>query len=294
VIRGNLFALPGFGMIVRTHLKTMKIPGFCRNRLFTVLAIGGWMMIPGMLEAQDQPAGPKGPPPGESPAAAPKAWEIEKIQKAIRDLGELQNQGKHEEAARLARKIRANAGDKPRVMAMLDQMLKRPENSERPGRPERPARPDRRDRPEKAETPARPEKRDAAAPKQPERPQRPMAGRAHRDIKPMEQHRMKVRHLGLASRHLEAAGYKDEAEQARKEIAKLTAEMRRAHSQAAGAAGPPPADVAMRAEMDKLRRETAELRRQIAELKEQQARETVPPRREQRNPRRPEREPQRD
>ena len=69
--------------------------------------------------------------------------------------------------------------------------------------------------------------------------------------------RTKIRHLTAASRHLAAAGYEEMAAKVRVEIPKLVAETRRAHGNAAAA---PPADAALRAEVEKLRRENAQLR----------------------------------
>jgi hypothetical protein len=250
------FQNAGVSTAVMNPTNIMKKPRYCSSRLFTVIALGGLVMVPGILGAQESPDRQPEPPARERPAAQAGAAQTEGIPKAIRQLRELQRQGKTEEAARLAQRIRGASAGNPRVMAMLDSMDKA--SGPKPEKPDRQARPERPGRQDQATPPSRPGNRaGAAAPNRPAPPQRPMAGRGRPAAESAALPRTKVRHLVAASRHLAAAGYEEMAAKVRAEMQKLIAETRRAHGNAAPG---PPADAALRGEVERLRRENAELR----------------------------------
>ena len=77
----------------------------------------------------------------------------------------------------------------------------------------------------------------------------------------------KIQHLRQAARHLEAAGFHEQAQRVRKVVSEMTKAQESGVDRVSGPAdGPPPAVREIRRDVDDLRREIGELRKQVRML----------------------------
>jgi len=217
------------------------------GKLIGSLVIGGCLAVPAMLTAQE-PGPPPGPPPPPRDGMTPQnGVQPERVKRVMGRIEALRREGKNEEAAQLQMRLRsAMARQRMGPHGMGPQgmgpqwMGKRPMGRQAMGmqmaRPANPAQPERK--PE-----IKGERRKEKAPGQ------PLPARA------------KIQNLKRAAEFLQAAGYEDQANKARKEIGRLEEQARRESA-------PADANAGLKEEVNKLRREIEELRQQNRRLKE--------------------------
>ena len=197
------------------------------GKILGTLAIGGFLMNPSQLSAQEP--GNREPQPGPphrhgAPGDAPEARRPQP-ERLMQKIAELHRAGKHDEARQLQERIRRAAADgNPRVE----------------GRPEAPP-VERKPQPQADER---------------KMPTPPKAGPPAQD---------RIRHLREAAEHLKAAGFEKQSAQARAEIARIEAENRPKEDECCCDEGSK-ANAAIKEELNKLRREMEELRGQVRRL----------------------------
>jgi hypothetical protein len=182
--------------------------------LLPVLA-AGLMISPLAAQSPDRP-GP--PPPGAPPREAPQP---DRIQAAVRQMVELRQAGKPDEARAIARRLREAAKSNPEIAKQIAAAMNHP----RPG-----ARPDGRP------GPARPNAAAAAQRGGERKPQvqplmRPKA-EAAKQAKVGKGEVANIRHLRQAAVHLAAAGFAQEADKARALADRMTAALKESRPQA--------------------------------------------------------------
>ncbi len=223
---------------------------FACYHLIPVLA-AGLMISP--LAAQS-PEGPAGPPRGDNPREAPQP---DRIQAALRQMRELHQAGKHEEARAISQRLRQAAKDNPQVAKQITEAMRNQRQQAATGTPGAP--------------PQRPMMRPHAqggpqgrmmGPKGPPIPQRPMAQpnapacecekcplmrpnapgaqppqvvrpkvEAARQANAGKGEIAKIRHLKQAAEHLAAAGHAEHAAKAREEIGRMEAALKASQPQ---------------------------------------------------------------
>lgn len=213
----------------------MKINRHRLRVLFGLAAISGFAMAPLAAHAQ----GPDSPRP---PAADGQNPDFQKVRGMVREMMELRRDGKHDEAAKMAERIKAATNNNPRVAEMLD----RHPNGPRPDRQaDEPRKPMERPKAKEREKESREKEMKA---KEREKESREKAMKAKEREKESQEKAMKakegkeeskdkaahinpverIRHLRVAADHLDAAGIEGMAKVVRAHIEVMEKHMKHA------------------------------------------------------------------
>jgi hypothetical protein len=188
----------------------MKITRSRLRVLSGLAAISGFAMLPLAAHAQ----GPDAPPP--PPAADGEKPDFGKVRGMVREMMELRRAGKHDEANRMAERIKAETKHNPRVVEMLESRLKEPAGEKQAKEPRKPM-----ERPKAREGEKELRKKELNS-------KRERREKASRDkgagIPPVE----RIRHMRVAAEHLEAAGIDRMAKAVRAHIAGMEKRMKHA------------------------------------------------------------------
>jgi DNA repair exonuclease SbcCD ATPase subunit len=219
-----------YPLLEPTYLKTMKTPRYRIGKIAGTLALGGFLLGPLKLAAQDIDNRPAEPAPPRQREATKEAPEALRIQPMLREMEELLRAGKLDEVLERAARIRDVAKDNPRLMNLIERAMG-----------------ERNPKPDTAQ----------------QKPAEPGAAGPPPRMK-IQHLREAAEHLNAAG--YEKLADQARAEIGRIEAETKRQQTERQHAESSREAGPD-ANAAIKAEMNQLHRELEDLRNQLRHLK---------------------------